>query len=65
MGELAWDKIVDNKVIKIMKLHMIQFDNTEIPPAFINYLITVRNMAFYETPNYEKLISNLMHDTNN
>jgi serine/threonine protein kinase len=65
MGELAWDNIVNNNEIKIMKLHMIEFDNTKIPSIFINYLITVRKMAFYETPNYEKLLSNLIHDTNN
>jgi len=64
MGELAWDNIVDNNTIKIMKLHMIEFENTEIPQIFINYLINVRKMSFHETPNYEKLLSNLIHDTN-
>lgn len=61
MGELTWDNIVDNNIIKIMKLHMIEFENTEIPPVFINYLINVRK----ETPNYEKLLSILTHDMNN
>lgn len=65
MGELAWDNIVDNNIIKMMKLHMIEVENTEIPPVFINYLINVRKSAFHETPNYEKLLSNLIHDTNN
>jgi serine/threonine protein kinase len=65
MGELAWDNILDNNIIKIMKLHMIEFENTEIPPVFINYLINVRKIAFHETPNYEKLLSILTHDTNN
>ena len=65
MGELAWDNIVDNNIIKMMKLHMIEVTNTEIPPVFINYLINVRKSAFHETPNYEKLLSNLIHDTNN
>ena len=65
MGELAWDNIVDNNTIKIMKLHMIEFEHTEIPPLFINYLINVRKIAFHETPNYEKLLSNLIHDANN
>ena len=65
MGELAWDNIVDNNIIKMMKLHMIEVTNTEIPPVFINYLINVRKSAFHETPNYEKLLSNLIHNTNN
>jgi serine/threonine protein kinase len=65
MGELAWDNIVENNTIKIMKLHMIEFEHTEIPPVFINYLINVRKIAFHETPNYEKLLSNLIHDANN
>lgn len=65
MGELAWDNIVDNNIIKMMKLHMIEAENAEIPPVFINYLINVRKIAFHETPNYEKILSNLMHDTNN
>lgn len=65
MGELAWDNIVDNNIIKMMKLHMIEVTNTEIPPVFINYLINVRKNAFHETPNYEKLLSNLIHNTNN
>lgn len=59
MGELAWDNIVDNNTIKIMKLHMIEFEDSEIPRVFINYLINVRKMSFYETPNYDNLISNL------
>ena len=62
MGELAWDNIADTTIIKIMKLHMIEFKNTEIPPIFITYLINVRNMAFHETPNYEKLLSILTHE---
>ena len=65
MGELAWDNTVDNNIIKMMKLHMIEVANTEIPSVFINYLINVRKTEFHETPNYEKLLSNLMHDTNN
>jgi len=65
MGELAWDNIVDNNIIKMMKLHMIETENAEIPQVFINYLINVRKIAFHETPNYEKILSNLMHDTNN
>ena len=62
MGELAWDNILDNNIIKIMKLHMIEFENTEIPPVFINYLINVRKIAFHETPNYDKLLFNLTHE---
>ena len=57
MGELAWDKITDNDEIKLMKLQMIHGEDTSIPRVFIDYLRNVRNIAFYETPNYATLIS--------
>ena len=57
MGELAWDKITDNDEIKSMKLRMIHGEDPTIPHVFIDYLRNVRNIAFYETPNYATLIS--------
>ena len=57
MGDLAWDKITDNDEIKSMKLRMIHGEDPTIPHVFIDYLRNVRNIAFYETPNYAKLIS--------
>lgn len=57
MGKLEWDTIMDNDIIKTMKLKILQIENKKIPQPFINYLTNVRNISFYETPNYQKLIS--------
>ena len=57
MGEVEWAETIDNDTIKMMKMRIAE--NSKIPRPFIDYLNDVRNMTFYETPNYDNLISNL------